>query len=85
MQIGSVGPVGDRTYNPSLTPRSCASSSAAATGLRYFALDGTDHDSHRAQASMIRRFINWRNRHVTDPKLRKVVQRAETIKRAKVA
>jgi transposase len=55
------------------------------TALRYFALDGTDHDSHRAQASMIRRYINWRNRHVTDPKLRKVVQRAETIKRAKVA
>jgi transposase len=55
------------------------------TALRYFALDGTDHDSHRAQASMIRRYIAWRNRHVTDPALRKVVRRAETIKRAKVA
>jgi hypothetical protein len=34
---------------------------------------------------MIRRYIAWRNRHVTDPQLRKVVRRAETIKRAKVA
>jgi transposase len=55
------------------------------TALRYFALDGTDHESHREQASMIRRYIAWRNRHVTDPKLRKVIRRAETIKRAKVA
>jgi transposase len=55
------------------------------TALRYFALDNTDHDSHREQASMIRRYIAWRNRHATDPKLRKVVRRAETIKRAKVA
>jgi transposase len=55
------------------------------TALRYFALDGTDHDSHRAQASMIRRYIAWRNRHATDPTLRKVIRRAETIKRAKVA
>ncbi len=55
------------------------------TALRYFALDGTDHDTHREQASMIRRYIAWRNRHITDPKLRKVIRRAETIKRAKVA
>jgi transposase len=55
------------------------------TALRYFALDGTDHPSHREQASLIRRYIAWRNRHVTDPKLRKVIRRAETIKRAKVA
>ena len=55
------------------------------TALRYFALDGTDHPSHREQASMIRRYIAWRNRHATDPKLRKVIRRAETIKRAKVA
>jgi transposase len=27
------------------------------TALRYFALDGTDHLSHKAQASMIRRYI----------------------------
>ncbi len=55
------------------------------TALRYFALDVTDHGSHREQASMIRRYIAWRNRHITDPKLRKVIRRAETIKRAKVA
>mgnify|MGYP006140328893 CR=1 FL=1 len=61
---------------------------AAATvadSLRYFALDGTDHPSHAEQALMIRRYIAWRNRHVTDPELRKVIRRAETIKRAKVA
>ncbi|WP_066886235.1 IS630 family transposase, partial [Carbonactinospora thermoautotrophica] len=31
------------------------------TALRYFTLDGTDHASHREQASMIRRYIAWRN------------------------
>jgi transposase len=55
------------------------------TALRYFALDATDHPSHREQASMIRRYIAWRNRHATDAELRKVIRRAETIKRAKVA
>src|SRR5206468_1949806 len=55
------------------------------TALRYFALDGTDHGTHQEQASMIRRYIAWRNRHATDPTLRKVIRRAETIKRAKVA
>jgi transposase len=55
------------------------------TALRYFTLDGTDHHSHRAQASMIRRYIAWRNRNATDPRLRKIVERAEIIKRAKVA
>ena len=55
------------------------------TALRYVALDGTDHDSHAEQASMIRRYIAWRNRHRTDPKLRKVNRRAKTVKKAKVA
>ena len=55
------------------------------TALRYFTLNGTDHATHREQARMIRRYIAWRNRHTTDPKLRKVVKRASTIKRAKVA
>ena len=55
------------------------------TALRYFALDGTDHPSHREQASMIRRYIIWRNTHATDPKLRKVIKRAAIIKLAKVA
>jgi transposase len=46
------------------------------TALRYFALDGTDHPTHEAQASMIRRYISWRNRHAHDEKLREVVDRA---------
>ena len=49
------------------------------TAPRYFALDGTDHPSHREQASMVRRCIAWRDRHITDPRLRKVVKRTETI------
>ena len=55
------------------------------TGLRYFALDRTDHNTHREQASLIRRYIIWRNSHATDPRLRKVLKRAAIIKRAKVA
>lgn len=56
------------------------------TALRYFALDGTDHNSHAEQASMIRRYIAWRNRHAAShPKLQEVIAKAETIKRAKVA
>src|SRR5215218_2253945 len=55
------------------------------TALRYFALAGTDHADHRQQASMIRRYIIWRNGHVTDPKLRKVIHRGELANRAKVA
>nr|WP_241258953.1 transposase [Rhodococcus aetherivorans] len=46
------------------------------TALRYFALDGTDHGSHREQASMIRRYIIWRNKHADDERLRKIVDRA---------
>jgi transposase len=46
------------------------------TALRYFTLDGTDHTSHREQASMIRRYIIWRNNHANDERLRKVVDRA---------
>jgi transposase len=55
------------------------------TALRYFAIDGTDHADHRQQASMIRRYITWRNRHVTHPVLRKVIRRGERTNRAKVA
>jgi transposase len=55
------------------------------TALRYFALDGTDHNSHAEQALMIRRYIAWRNRHAQDVLLRQVVTKAGTIKRAKVA
>jgi hypothetical protein len=46
------------------------------TALRYFALDGTDHASHKEQASMIRRYIIWRNSHAYDQRLRQVVTRA---------
>ncbi|HEY5990169.1 MAG TPA: IS630 family transposase [Streptosporangiaceae bacterium] len=46
------------------------------TALRYFALDGTDHESHHAQARMIRRYIAWRNRHADDQALRELVKRA---------
>jgi transposase len=46
------------------------------TALRYFALDGTDHRSHKEQGSMIRRYIIWRNRHADDTRLRQVVARA---------
>jgi hypothetical protein len=46
------------------------------TALRYFALDGTDHATHKEQASMIRRYIIWRNNHAYDERLRRVVNRA---------
>jgi transposase len=46
------------------------------TALRYFALDGTDHASHKEQASMIRRYIIWRNNHAYDERLRRIVAKA---------
>jgi transposase len=46
------------------------------TALRYFALDGTDHTSHQEQASMIRRYIIWRNNHAYDQRLRRIIDRA---------
>ena len=46
------------------------------TGLRYFALDGTDHPDHATQGHMIRRYIAWRTRHADDQRLRRVVDRA---------
>ena len=42
------------------------------TALRYFALDGTDHATHEEQASMIRRYIIWRNNHAYDERLRRM-------------
>ena len=44
--------------------------------LRYFALDGTDHGTHREHTSMIGRYIIWRNRNVHDRRLRDLVNRA---------
>ncbi|GGU98958.1 transposase [Streptomyces litmocidini] len=46
------------------------------TALRYFALDGTDHASHKEQGGMIRRYIIGRNKHAADERLREVVNRA---------
>ena len=44
--------------------------------MRYFALAGTDHESHKEQASMIRRYIIWRNNHAYDERLLQIVNRA---------
>jgi transposase len=46
------------------------------TALRYFTLDGTDHASHHEQASMIRRYLAWRNRHARDQRLGRIIKRA---------
>jgi transposase len=46
------------------------------TALRYFALDGTDHASHAEQASMIRRYVIWRNNHAYDERLRRIIAKA---------
>lgn len=46
------------------------------TALRYFALDGTDHQTHQQQNSMIRRYIRWRNRNAKDKALHELVKRA---------
>ena len=46
------------------------------TALLEFALNGTDHATHREENSMIRRYIAWRNRHTADPRLRRIVKRA---------
>jgi hypothetical protein len=44
--------------------------------LREFTLNGTDHATHQEQGSMIRRYIAWRNRHTSDPRLRRIINRA---------
>jgi streptogramin lyase len=36
-------------------------------------LNGTDHATHREQGSMIRRYIAWRNRRTSDPRLRQII------------
>ena len=45
--------------------------------LRYFTLEGTDHASHHEQASMIRRYIAWRNQNVYEQRLRQIVNKAK--------
>ena len=47
------------------------------TALRYFTLDGTDHESHEAQAFLIRRYIAWRNRNAHNETLRELVKRGK--------
>jgi hypothetical protein len=44
--------------------------------LRYFTMDGTDHPSHHQQASMIRRYLAWRNQHAHNQRLRQILDRA---------
>ncbi|MHC6215256.1 hypothetical protein [Rhodococcus ruber] len=51
-------------------------SEAQFTALLYFALDGTDDPSCREQASMIRRYITWRNKPAADERLHEIVDRA---------
>lgn len=61
------------------TPTNCSwlnRIEAQFTALRYFALDGTDHASHREQGSMIRRYIIWRNKNAAAKRLREIVDRA---------
>ena len=61
------------------TPANCSwlnRIEAQFTALRYFALDGTDHSSHKEQTSMIRRYIIWRNNHAYNKRLRRIVDRA---------
>ncbi|MFE9139710.1 hypothetical protein ACFYMK_37495, partial [Streptomyces sp. NPDC007355] len=36
----------------------------------------TDHPTHKAQGSMIRRYIIWRNKNATDKHLKALVSRA---------
>ena len=44
-------------------------------GLRYFCLAGTDHPDHDTQARLITGYIDWRNDHRDDPKLRHLTRR----------
>ncbi|CAO5191593.1 transposase [Frankia sp. AiPs1] len=46
------------------------------TALRHFTLNGTDHADHDTQNQMIYDYIDWRNQHVEDQKLRDIVKRA---------
>ena len=46
------------------------------TGLRYFALDATDHPTHAEQGRAIRRYIHWRNRNTHNRRLRHIINRA---------
>jgi hypothetical protein len=45
--------------------------------LRYFSLDGTDYSGRAEQATMIRRYISWRNRNAHDRRFREIIDRAK--------
>jgi hypothetical protein len=45
--------------------------------LRYFTLNGTDHTGHAEQASMVRRYVAWRNRNARDRRSCGIVDRAK--------
>lgn len=47
------------------------------TALHHFAPNGTDHQTHEEQNSMIRRSIAWRSRHEDDEALRAMSERAK--------
>ncbi|RPK75705.1 hypothetical protein EES45_24775 [Streptomyces sp. ADI97-07] len=51
-------------------------SEAQFTALRYFALNGTDHPTHKAQGSMIRRYIIRRKRNAAYKRLNALVSMA---------
>jgi transposase len=51
-------------------------------GLRYFCLAGTDHPDHDTQAQLIASYIQWRNEHRDDPKLRHLTRREPARKAA---
>ncbi|MEU6719523.1 hypothetical protein ABZ897_49375 [Nonomuraea sp. NPDC046802] len=46
--------------------------------MREFTLNGTDHDSHREQGGLLRRYIarRNRNRNTNDERRRRIVKRA---------
>ena len=54
-------------------------------GLRYFCLAGTDHPDHDTQAALIADYIQWRNQHRDDPKLRHLTRRELARKATKPA
>jgi len=51
-------------------------------GLRYFCLAGTDHPDHQTQVRLILDYIDWRNDHRDDPKLRHLTRREPARKAA---
>jgi len=58
---------------------SCSTrSSPIHKGLRYFCLDGTDRPDHDSQARLIAGYIDWRNNHRDNPKLRHLARRRLT-------